>query len=144
VAVDAETFEILIGTVRRFVRDRFVPAEKAVEEFDKVPADIVQEMKDLGLFGLSIPEEYGGIGLSMSQECQVAFEIGQTALAFRSVFGRHRFAGHSYGRNGGAEAALPATRRCRRAHHVVRPDRAGRGLGFRCGQDAGRAGSGPV
>ncbi len=44
-------------------------------------------MKDLGLFGLSIPEEYGGIGLSMSQECQVAFEIGQTALAFRSVFG---------------------------------------------------------
>ena len=44
-------------------------------------------MKDLGLFGLSIPEEYGGIGLSTSQECQVAFEIGQTALAFRSVFG---------------------------------------------------------
>ena len=86
-AVDAETFEILIDTVRRFVRERLVPAEKAVEEADEVPADIVQEMKDLGLFGLSIPEEYGGIGLSMSQECRVAFEIGQTALAFRSVFG---------------------------------------------------------
>ena len=86
-AVDAETFEILIDTVRRFVRERLVPAEKAVEEADEVPADIVQEMKDLGLFGLSIPDEYGGIGLSMSQECRVAFEIGQTALAFRSVFG---------------------------------------------------------
>ncbi len=86
-AVDAETFEILIDTVRRFVRERLVPAEKTVEEADEVPADIVQEMKDLGLFGLSIPDEYGGIGLSMSQECRVAFEIGQTALAFRSVFG---------------------------------------------------------
>jgi acyl-CoA dehydrogenase len=86
-AIDAETFEILLETVRRFVRGRLVPAEKTVEEHDAVPADIVQEMKDLGLFGLSIPEEYGGIGLSMSQECQVAFEIGQTALAFRSVFG---------------------------------------------------------
>lgn len=86
-AIDPETFEILLDTVRRFVRGRLVPAEKTVEEHDEVPADIVQEMKDLGLFGLSIPEEYGGIGLSMSQECQVAFEIGQTALAFRSVFG---------------------------------------------------------
>ncbi len=86
-AVDAETFEILIDTVRRFVREWLVPAEKTVEEADEVPADIVQEMKDLGLFGLSIPDEYGGIGLSMSQECRVAFEIGQTALAFRSVFG---------------------------------------------------------
>ena len=86
-ALDAETFEILLDTVRRFVRERLTPAENAVEELDDVPAEIVQEMKDLGLFGLSIPEEYGGIGLSMSQECRVAYEIGKTALAFRSVFG---------------------------------------------------------
>lgn len=86
-ALDAETFGILLDTVRRFVRDRLVPAENVVEERDEVPAEIVQEMKDLGLFGLSIPEEYGGIGLSMSQECRVAYEIGKTALAFRSVFG---------------------------------------------------------
>jgi acyl-CoA dehydrogenase len=85
--IDADSFEILLDTVRRFVRERLVPAETTVEESDDVPADIVQEMKDLGLFGLSIPEEYGGIGLSMTQECQVAHEIGQTALAFRSVFG---------------------------------------------------------
>jgi acyl-CoA dehydrogenase len=86
-ALDAETFEILLDTVRRFVRERLQPAENAVEEHDEVPAGIVQEMKDLGLFGLSIPEEYGGVGLSMSQECRVAYEIGKTALAFRSVFG---------------------------------------------------------
>jgi acyl-CoA dehydrogenase len=86
-ALDAETFEILLDTVRRFVRERLVPAENAVEEYDEVPAEIVQEMKDLGLFGISIPEEYGGVGLSMNQECRVAYEIGKTALAFRSVFG---------------------------------------------------------
>src|SRR5690606_10209753 len=64
-----------------------MPAENQVEETDEVPSDIVDDLKLMGLFGLSIPEEYGGIGLSMSQECQVAFELGQTALAFRSVFG---------------------------------------------------------
>jgi acyl-CoA dehydrogenase len=86
-AIDNESFELLLATVQRFVRERLVPAEDAVEEHDEVPADIVDDMKEMGLFGLSIPDEYGGIGLSMSQECRVAYEIGQTSLAFRSVFG---------------------------------------------------------
>src|SRR5215471_18958135 len=86
-AIDNESFELLLASVQRFVRERLVPAEGAVEEHDEVPADIVEDMKRMGLFGLSIPEEYGGIGLAMSQECRVAYEIGQTALAFRSVFG---------------------------------------------------------
>lgn len=86
-SLDTESFDLLIATVQRFIRERLVPAESLVEELDEVPADIVADMKELGLFGLSIPEEYGGIGLSMSQECRVGFELGQTALAFRSVFG---------------------------------------------------------
>ncbi len=86
-SLDTESFELLLAAVQRFVRERLVPAENILEETDDVPADIVEDMKAMGLFGLSIPEEYGGIGLSMSQECQVAFELGQTALAFRSVFG---------------------------------------------------------
>jgi acyl-CoA dehydrogenase len=86
-AIDNESFELLLASVQRFVRERLVPAEDAVEEHDEVPADIVEDMKEMGLFGLSIPEEYGGIGLSMSQECRVAYEVGHTALAFRSVFG---------------------------------------------------------
>lgn len=86
-AIDNESFELLLASVQRFIRERLVPAENAVEELDEVPADIVEDMKAMGLFGLSIPEEYGGIGLSMSQECRATFEIGQTALAFRSVFG---------------------------------------------------------
>ncbi|QCP50399.1 acyl-CoA dehydrogenase [Trinickia violacea] len=86
-ALDSESFELLLVSVRRFIGERLVPAEDTVEELDDVPADIVEDMKTMGLFGLSIPEEYGGIGLSMAQECAVAYELGQTALAFRSVFG---------------------------------------------------------
>jgi acyl-CoA dehydrogenase len=86
-AIDTESFDLLLASVQRFVRERLVPAENIVEELDEVPADIVEDMKAMGLFGLSIPEDYGGIGLSMSQECRAAFEIGQTSLAFRSVFG---------------------------------------------------------
>jgi len=86
-AIDAESFDLLLASVQRFTRERLVPAEDTVEEQDDVPADIVADMKAMGLFGLSIPEEYGGIGLSMSQECRAVFEIGQASLAFRSVFG---------------------------------------------------------
>ena len=86
-ALDVETFALLKDSVRRFVRERLVPAEDRVEHDDEVPAEIVEEMKELGLFGLSIPEEYGGIGLSMAEEVEIGFELGQTALAFRSVFG---------------------------------------------------------
>ncbi len=86
-ALDDETFSLLLDSVQRFVRERLVPAEDAVEEHDEVPADIVADMRELGLFGLSIPEAFGGIGLSMAQECAVAYTLGQTALAFRSVVG---------------------------------------------------------
>lgn len=86
-AIDSESFELLLASVQRFVHERLIPAEDTVERSDDVPTDIVEDMKAMGLFGLSIPEEYGGFGLSMSQECRVAYEIGHTALAFRSVFG---------------------------------------------------------
>ncbi|THT96451.1 acyl-CoA dehydrogenase [Lampropedia puyangensis] len=86
-ALDQDTFELLLSAVQRFVRERLMPAEKRVEELDDVPEDLIQDMKTLGLFGLSIPEEWGGIGLNMQQEVQVAYELGYTSLAFRSVFG---------------------------------------------------------
>ncbi len=86
-ALDAETREQLIQTVRRFVREKCVPLEKQVAEEDRVPDSIVAEMRALGLFGLSIPQEYGGLGLSMEEEVLVCFELGHTSPAFRSVFG---------------------------------------------------------
>jgi acyl-CoA dehydrogenase len=86
-ALDPESFALLKAAVERFVMQRLVPAENELEVTDEVPADIVADMKAMGLFGLSVPEKYGGIGLSMAQECEVARELGRTALAFRSMVG---------------------------------------------------------
>lgn len=86
-ALDAETRDQLISSVARFVRERLVPIEDQVSQQDKVPDEIVQEMRELGLFGLSIPTEYGGLGLSMEEEALVLFELCQTSPAFRSTIG---------------------------------------------------------
>ncbi|WP_309090434.1 acyl-CoA dehydrogenase family protein [Phenylobacterium sp.] len=86
-ALDAETRDQLIDTVRRFVSERLRPLEAKVAEDDAMPDDVVEEMKGLGLFGLSIPEAYGGLELSMEDECLVVIELGRTSPAFRSTFG---------------------------------------------------------
>ena len=86
-ALDAETFDALIDTVRRFVAERLRPLEAEVEAQDAIPDDVTAEMKAMGLFGLSIAEEYGGLGLTMLEEVKVAIELGRTTPAFRSSFG---------------------------------------------------------
>ncbi len=84
---DQEILNALLDTVSRFVRERLVPAEALVDETDEIPADIIAEMKAIGLFGLTIPEEYGGLGLTMEEEALTMFEMGMTSPAFRSLFG---------------------------------------------------------
>ena len=86
-ALDPETFDALIDGVRRFVAERLRPLEADVEAADAIPDDVVQEMRGMGLFGLSIPEEHGGLALTMAEECRVAIELGRTTPAFRSTFG---------------------------------------------------------
>ncbi len=86
-ALDAETRDQLIDTVRRFVAERLRPIEAQVAENDAVPDDVLADMRALGLYGLTIPEEYGGLDLSMEDECLVGFELGRTSPAFRSAFG---------------------------------------------------------
>lgn len=86
-ALDRETFDQLRETVARFVQQRLVPIELQVAEEDAVPPDVIAEMKRLGMFGLTVPTEYGGLGLNMEEEARLAFEIGQTSPAFRSLIG---------------------------------------------------------
>lgn len=86
-ALDNETLNLLLDAVRRFVNDRLVPAENELAETGRIPDDIVQEMRELGLFGLSIAADYGGLGLTMEEEVRVVFELGQTSPAFRSLAG---------------------------------------------------------
>ena len=86
-SLDPESFDLLLTTLRRYVAERLRPLEARVADEDEVPEDVVAEMREMGLFGLSIPQEYGGLGLSMTEEVRVALELGRTTPAFRSVFG---------------------------------------------------------
>jgi acyl-CoA dehydrogenase len=84
---DPETLDALRDTIARFVRERLIPNEAAVADADAIAEPIVAEMRALGLFGLSIPETYGGLGLTMEEEVTIAFELGHTSPAFRSLIG---------------------------------------------------------
>ena len=84
---DTDTLSQLLDSVNRFVRERLVPADQQVADTDEIPEDIVQDMRELGLFGMTIPEQFGGLELTMEEECRVLFELCQTAPAFRSIIG---------------------------------------------------------
>lgn len=84
---DQETLSSLLERVSRFVKERCVPNEELVAETDEVPADLVQEMKEMGMFGLAIPKQYGGLGLTLEEEILVGQEMAKTGVAFTSVFG---------------------------------------------------------
>jgi acyl-CoA dehydrogenase len=83
--LDTETFDVFIDTLRRFVRERLVPAEAQAFDEGFVPDDILAEMQELGLFGLNVPEAYGGSGLSIEQYIEVILELSWAAPAFRSA-----------------------------------------------------------
>ena len=84
---DQETLNQLITLIDRFVSERLIPRETELAESGALPEDILDEMKSMGLFGLTIPEEFGGLGLTMEEEIQVAISLGRTSPAFRSIMG---------------------------------------------------------
>ena len=86
-ALDPETLAQFLDALDRFVTERLVPNEALVAEEDAIPAALVGEMREMGLFGMSIPEEYGGLGLTMAEEVQAAFILGRTSPVFRSLIG---------------------------------------------------------
>ena len=133
-SLDSLSREQLVEAVRRFVRERLVPQERAVAEDDAIPEDIVEEMRGLGLFGLSTPPEYGGLGLDHGRRdayrLRARPDLAGLPLALRHQY-RHRLAGHRHRRHRGAEAQLPAAPGLRRDHRLLLPDRAGERLGCR-------------
>lgn len=86
-ALDSDTLAQFLDALDRFVKERLIPNEALVADEDAIPPALVQEIREMGLFGMSIPEEYGGLGLSMSEEVQAAFVLGQTSPVFRSLVG---------------------------------------------------------
>lgn len=85
--MDEDTLEQTRRELRRFVREKLVPLEKQVADEDRIPDEIRRSFAEMGLYGISIPEEYGGLGLTMDEEAELIFEMGWTSPAFRSMFG---------------------------------------------------------
>ena len=101
--MDADIFEQFIEQLERYVRERLIPAERDVIESDRIPDDILQEMKDMGLFGLTVPEEYGGAGLNISQYARTVRCMSYAAPAYRSIFSINVGMFNSAIKNGGTE-----------------------------------------
>jgi len=102
--MDADTFEQFIEQLDRYVRERLIPAEPEVIANDKIPDEIVAEMKEMGLFGLSVPEEYGGAGLNTTQYARTVRSMSYAAPAFRSIFSINVGMFNSAIKNGATEA----------------------------------------
>jgi|TARA_B100001964_G_scaffold3727_1_gene4094 acyl-CoA dehydrogenase len=84
---DQQILDQLLETVIRFVSQELIPTEAQVAEQNDIPTELIAKMAGLGLFGLSIPTSYGGLGLTMEEECLVALELGRASPAFRTVVG---------------------------------------------------------
>ncbi|WP_167006525.1 acyl-CoA dehydrogenase family protein [Mumia sp. ZJ430] len=85
--VSPEEFDDVLEQVRQFVRKEVVPREREIVESDAVPDDLRAMAREMGLFGYAIDQEWGGLGLDLTQEVELAMELGYTTLAFRSMFG---------------------------------------------------------
>ncbi len=85
--VSDEDFREILAQTRQFVRSAVVPREQEILDTDRVPDDLRDEAKKMGLFGYAIPQEWGGLGLNLMQDVELAMELGYTSLALRSMFG---------------------------------------------------------
>jgi acyl-CoA dehydrogenase len=111
VGVDAEDFRQVRDAVRHLVREVVVPLEEQIEDEDRIPDELRQRAAEMGLFGYALPEEHGGLGVSMAEDVELAFEFGYTTPAFRSLFGTNNgIAGQviaKFGSDEQQEAYLP-------------------------------------
>ncbi|MGH3227930.1 MAG: acyl-CoA dehydrogenase family protein [Streptosporangiaceae bacterium] len=80
-------FDQLLEVVREFIRREVMPAEAGIDETDEIPARLIDQAKEMGLYGYALPAEYGGLGLSVDQQVRLTIELGYTCPAFRSLFG---------------------------------------------------------
>jgi acyl-CoA dehydrogenase len=85
--VTAAEFDELVSLLRGFIRREVMPAEADIDESDEIPGRLIEQAKEMGLYGYALPVEYGGLGLSVEQQVRVAIELGYTSPAFRSLFG---------------------------------------------------------
>jgi acyl-CoA dehydrogenase len=93
--VQTDDLADVLSSVRTFIRSEVVPLEEQIDREDVIPPGIIAQCKEMGLYGFTIPEEYGGLGLSVSEEVHLVFELGWTTPSLRSLFGTNNgIAGH--------------------------------------------------
>ncbi|HEY5855427.1 MAG TPA: acyl-CoA dehydrogenase family protein, partial [Aldersonia sp.] len=85
--VPDDVFADVVKQISEFVRTRVVPRELEIMTADAIPADLRAQAAEMGLFGYAIPQEWGGLGLNLIQDVEVAMELGYTSLSLRSMFG---------------------------------------------------------
>ncbi|HAR30818.1 MAG TPA: acyl-CoA dehydrogenase [Gammaproteobacteria bacterium] len=111
-ALDSDTLQQLLRTLESFVQERLIPLEVQVADEDQIPESLIAEMRSMGLFGMTIPEEYGGLGLGTEEECRAVRVLGYTAPAFRSIIGTN---------NGiGSQGIVMDGTAAQRAHYLPR------------------------
>ena len=120
----------LVELVREFVEEQILPVATELEHRDEYPTEIVEGMKEMGIFGLMIPEEYGGLGESLLTYALVVEEIARGWMSVSGIINTHFIVAymHPPARHRGAEAALPAADGDRRGARGVLDVRAGAGL----------------
>ncbi|MCU1613388.1 MAG: acyl-CoA dehydrogenase domain protein [Frankiales bacterium] len=102
--MDAGDFRQIRDAVRELVREQVVPLEEQIEDEDRIPDQLRSRAAEMGLFGYALPEEYGGLGVTMREDVRLAFEFGYTTPAFRSLFGTNNgIAGQVIARFGSEE-----------------------------------------
>src|ERR1700680_2741359 len=93
--MEHDDLQDMVRAVRQFVRSEVVPEETTIDESAAIPGRIRQQAIDMGLYGFALPIEHGGLGMTMTEEVQLVFELGYTTPAFRSMFGTNNgIAGH--------------------------------------------------
>ena len=85
--VGDDDFADILAATRDFVRTKVIPRENEIMEADAIPGDLREQVAGMGLFGYAIPQEWGGLGLDLTQDVELAMELGYTCLALRSLFG---------------------------------------------------------
>ncbi|GGZ87549.1 acyl-CoA dehydrogenase family protein [Novosphingobium arvoryzae] len=102
--MDTDVFEQFIEQLHRYVRERLIPAEREIIETDRIPDEILDEMRDMGLFGLTMPEEFGGAGMNVTQYAQTIRTLSYAMPAFRSIISINIGMVCSALKNGGTDA----------------------------------------
>ncbi len=101
--MDAETFDQFLDQLKRFVREKMIPAEREIIETDRIPDAILEEMRSMGLFGLTMPEEYGGAAMNVTQYARTIHALSYAMPAYRSIISINTGMVHSAIKNGGTQ-----------------------------------------